>query len=52
MGKPTKRLDLVEKMIKLDPHALTEQERAEGVTKMRYMQFRELKSSSASLGWR
>ena len=40
MGKPTKRLDLVRKMLEVDPQAVSEQERAEGVTKMRYMQAR------------
>lgn len=36
----------------LDPHALTKDEVAQGVTKLRYMQFREQRSSSASLGFR
>jgi len=46
------RLDLVEKMVKLDPNCVTEQEKAEGVTKLRYMQFREERSSTHSHGWR
>ena len=37
-----KRPDLAAKMIKLDPAALTEVEVVEGVTKLRYMQFREV----------
>ena len=52
VGKPTLRLDLVQKMLELDPSAVSAQERREGITKMRYMQFREATSSSASLGWR
>jgi len=46
------RHDLVEKMVKLDPTGVTEQERAEGVTKLRYMQYRERLSSTSTHGWR
>jgi len=46
------RADLAEKMLKLDPTALSDVEREKGVTKLRYMQFREQRSSSATLGWR
>ena len=46
------RTDLAEKICKIDPAALSEEERQKGVTKLRYMQFREDRSSSASLGWR
>ena len=46
------RPDLAEKIHKLDPAVLSEEERQKGVTKLRYMQFREERSSSASLGWR
>ena len=46
------RLDLVDKMVKVDPASVTAEERESGVTKMRYMQFREVMSSSATLGWR
>ena len=46
-----RRPDLAEKMAK-QGGALTEEERAGGITKLRYMQFREQSSSSATLGWR
>uniref|UniRef100_A0A1I7Y7K4 Kinase n=1 Tax=Steinernema glaseri TaxID=37863 RepID=A0A1I7Y7K4_9BILA len=49
----TKRADLYQKMVAIDPSAPTEAEKAEGaITKLRYMQFREQESSTASLGFR
>ena len=47
-----RREDLAAKMAKLDPAALTEEERTLGVTKLQYMQYREQLSSTATLGWR
>jgi len=51
---PKRRVDLMEKMIKLPDGkaALDEEERVKGVTKLRYMQFRENLSTSATKGWR
>jgi len=49
---PKRRLDLVEKMLNDDPSALTAEERENGVTKLRYMQYRDCMSSSQELGWR
>lgn len=47
------RTDLYEKMVRLDPKAPTEAEHAaHAVTKLRYMQFREQRSSSAEQGFR
>jgi 1D-myo-inositol-triphosphate 3-kinase len=46
------RMDLLEKLQQLDPDAPTEEEFMVGVTKLRYMQFREFQSSSASLCFR
>lgn len=47
-----KRLDLLEKMMKVDPTEATEEEKREGITKLRYMRFREMQSSTAELGFR
>jgi len=49
---PRRRLDLMRKMASVDGSSLTEEERISGVTKLRYMQFREVRSSTATLGWR
>eukprot|EP00040_Diaphanoeca_grandis_P041201 m.262613 g.262613 ORF g.262613 m.262613 type:complete len:390 (-) comp46401_c0_seq1:172-1341(-) len=46
------RLDLLKKLDKLDPEAASEEERRIGVTKLRYMEHREVKSTTSSLGFR
>eukprot|EP00127_Corallochytrium_limacisporum_P007239 Clim_evm12s244 gene=Clim_evmTU12s244 len=46
------RMDLLQKMLDVNPDYPTEEEKKTGVTKMRYMQFREEMSSSASEGFR
>ncbi|CAB0016968.1 unnamed protein product [Nesidiocoris tenuis] len=49
----TARHDLYKKMIAVDPTAPTEAEhKAQAVTKLRYMEFREQQSSTCSLGFR
>uniref|UniRef100_A0A915AWH2 Kinase n=1 Tax=Parascaris univalens TaxID=6257 RepID=A0A915AWH2_PARUN len=48
-----KRADLYQKMIAQNPTEPTDEERREmAITKLRYMQFRERESSTASLGFR
>ncbi|KAH7728453.1 LFE-2 protein [Aphelenchoides avenae] len=48
-----KRADLYKKMVDIDPDEPTEEERVEeAITKLRYMQFRERESSTATLGFR
>uniref|UniRef100_U5EQ64 Kinase n=1 Tax=Corethrella appendiculata TaxID=1370023 RepID=U5EQ64_9DIPT len=51
--KPKLRKDMYEKMIQIDTNAPTDEEhRAKGVTKPRYMVWRETISSTATLGFR
>lgn len=51
--KPKLRKDMYEKMIQIDKDAPNEEEhRAKGVTKPRYMVWRETISSTATLGFR
>jgi 1D-myo-inositol-triphosphate 3-kinase len=45
-------MDLLAKMMKLDPDEPTEEEARNGITKLRYMVFREMLSSSRTLGFR
>lgn len=53
VSKSTARPDLYQKMMAMDPKAPTEEEhRKKAVTKLRYMQFRELQSSTCSQGFR
>uniref|UniRef100_T1JR28 Kinase n=1 Tax=Tetranychus urticae TaxID=32264 RepID=T1JR28_TETUR len=47
------RADLYEKMIKLDPSVLTDEEKqVKSINKLKYMQLREQLSSSSTLGFR
>ncbi|KAL1131735.1 hypothetical protein AAG570_011348, partial [Ranatra chinensis] len=51
--KPKLRKDMYDKMMQIDPNAPTEEEhRLKGVTKPRYMVWRETISSTATLGFR
>eukprot|EP00038_Savillea_parva_P002574 m.115560 g.115560 ORF g.115560 m.115560 type:complete len:496 (-) comp10882_c1_seq2:1488-2975(-) len=50
--KTTKRKDLLEKMMKLDPNEPTAEEKEHGITKLRYMTYREEMSTSKTLGFR
>ena len=52
VAKKTKRKDLLAKMVKLDPDEPSAEENEEGITKLRYMVFREMLSSSRTLGFR
>lgn len=52
-AKSKPRKDLFQKMIEIDPNEPTEEEKREaGITKPRYMRWREQLSSTASLGFR
>uniref|UniRef100_A0A4W5L6K0 Kinase n=1 Tax=Hucho hucho TaxID=62062 RepID=A0A4W5L6K0_9TELE len=51
--KPTLRTDMYQKMVKVDPTAPTvEEHKQRGVTKWRYLQWRDNTSSTATLGFR
>ncbi|KAL7863114.1 hypothetical protein SRHO_G00120980 [Serrasalmus rhombeus] len=51
--KASLRTDMYQKMVKVDPTAPTEEEHEQkGVTKLRYMQWRDSTSSTAALGFR
>lgn len=52
VSKKNLRMDLLAKMVKLDPDEPTEEEHKNGITKLRYMVFREMLSSSRTLGFR
>jgi len=47
-----RRKDLLEKMNKVDPKEASAEEQEQGITKLRYMQFREKMSTSLTLGFR
>uniref|UniRef100_A0A7S0EDQ0 Kinase n=1 Tax=Hanusia phi TaxID=3032 RepID=A0A7S0EDQ0_9CRYP len=47
-----RRMDLLAKMVKIDPNEPTEEEKQLGITKLRYMQYREKLSTSQKLGFR
>lgn len=52
-AKATLRSDMYQKMVKIDPSALSAEEHAQkGVTKWRYLQWRDTTSSTSTLGFR
>ncbi|XP_067375319.1 inositol-trisphosphate 3-kinase B isoform X2 [Channa argus] len=52
-SKATLRSDMYQKMVKIDPSAPSEEEHAKkGVTKWRYLQWRDTTSSTSTLGFR
>uniref|UniRef100_A0A3P9JJF9 Kinase n=1 Tax=Oryzias latipes TaxID=8090 RepID=A0A3P9JJF9_ORYLA len=51
--KPNLRGDMYQKMVKVDPSALSEEEhKRRGVTKWRYLQWRDMTTSTSTLGFR
>jgi len=46
------RMDLLKKMMDVDPNEPTDEEKEKGITKLRYMRFREKQSSSRVFGFR
>ncbi|EGD81434.1 hypothetical protein PTSG_02155 [Salpingoeca rosetta] len=52
VSKTKRRMDLLGKMVKLDPDEPSEEEKRVGITKARYMIFRERLSSTNTLGLR
>lgn len=50
--KSSKRMDLLQKMVELDPDEPTDDERKSGITKLRYMSFRERLSSTKTMSFR
>eukprot|EP00042_Codosiga_hollandica_P023453 m.92950 g.92950 ORF g.92950 m.92950 type:complete len:388 (-) comp51188_c0_seq4:62-1225(-) len=52
VGKNTRRMDLLEKMMAVDANEATDEEKELGISKLRYMQFRERESTTQSLGFR
>lgn len=50
--KSSKRMDLLQKMVELDPEEPTEEEKKTGITKLRYMSFRERLSSTKTMAFR
>lgn len=50
--KTGRRLDMLEKMLKDAPDEPTEEEREKGVTKLRYLRFRDANTTTRELGFR
>ncbi len=50
--KSSRRMDLLAKMVDLAPDEPTAEEKEKGITKLRYMMFRERLSSTNTLGFR